>query len=83
MGVCPAGICPASGSQWPPHAGHRVFIAYRLPVAIKTVHMFTTRLLLSVVSVLLLPIDSVLPIFKPTSSICVSSPWCYSSQVIK
>ena len=34
MGVCPAGICPASGSQWPPHAGHRVFIAYRLPVAI-------------------------------------------------
>ena len=34
-GVCPAGICPVSGSQWPPHAGHRVFIAYRLPVAIK------------------------------------------------
>ena len=69
MGFCPAGICPASGTN-----GRRM--RDRLPVAINTVHMFTVRLLLSAVSVLLLPIVSVLPIFKPTA-------WCYSSQLIK
>ena len=45
--------------------------------------MFTTRFLLSIDSVLLLPIDSVLPIYKPTSSYYPSTSWYYSSHLIK
>ena len=41
------GHLPRFWNQWPPYAGHRVCIAYRLPVVINTVHMFTMKLLLS------------------------------------
>ena len=60
MGLCSAGICPASGCD------------YRLSSVrcYKKQYTFTTRFLFSVVSVLRLPVDSVLPIFKQSSSIC-------------
>ena len=83
MGFCPAGICPASGTN-----GRRMrdieYLSLTVCLLLETKeHMSTTRFFLPVDSAVLLLIDCVLPVFKPTSSYCLSTPWCYSSHLIK